>query len=75
MRTTLRLDDDVYRAAKSLATAEGRSVGDVISELVRKALGPPPRRRRRPGAFPTFPVSRTAAPLTPEMVKRALEEP
>jgi hypothetical protein len=74
MRTTLRLYDDIHRAACSLAAQEGKSVGAVVSELVRKALAPPPR-RRAPGPFPRFRVPVRAAPITPEMVKRALEEP
>jgi hypothetical protein len=77
MRTTLRLDDDVYSAARSLARHEGKSVGDIVSELIRKALAPPPppKRRRGQGSFPTFDLPRKAAPITAEMVKQALDEP
>ena len=39
MRTTLDIDDDVLRAAKDLARREKKTVGKVISELVRRALG------------------------------------
>ncbi len=38
MRTTLSLDDDVLQAARDRARREGRSIGDVISELARQAL-------------------------------------
>lgn len=38
MRTTLALADDVLVAAKAIASAQNRSVGDVISELARRAL-------------------------------------
>jgi hypothetical protein len=38
VRTTLNLDDDVLVAAKEQARREGRSVGAVISGLVRDAL-------------------------------------
>jgi hypothetical protein len=38
MRTTLDIDDDVLAAAKSLARHQSRSVGQVISELARRAL-------------------------------------
>jgi hypothetical protein len=41
MRTTLSIDDDVLYAAKSLARREGRSVGEVLSELARTALQMP----------------------------------
>ena len=74
IRTTLHLDNDVYRAARSLATARGRGLGTVISELARKGLqAPSPTGGSRRG-FPTFDVSAHAAPLTPEMVRLALEE-
>jgi hypothetical protein len=38
MRTTLDIDDDVLQAAKELAKAEKKTAGQVISDLVRKAL-------------------------------------
>ena len=38
MRTTIQLDDDILAAARSLAAQSDRSLGQVISELVRKAL-------------------------------------
>jgi hypothetical protein len=40
VRTTLTLADDVYQAAKTLADGSGRSLGEVISELARRALQP-----------------------------------
>jgi len=40
MRTTLTLSDDVYEAVKTLADGSGRSTGEVISELARRALRP-----------------------------------
>ena len=41
MRTTLSIEDDVLYAAKSLARREGRSLGEVISDLARRALQTP----------------------------------
>jgi hypothetical protein len=41
MRTTLSIDDDVLYAVKSLARREGRSLGEVLSELARRALQTP----------------------------------
>lgn len=41
MRTTLSIDDDVLYAARSLARREGRSLGEVISDLAREALQTP----------------------------------
>ena len=74
MRTTLRIDEDVLRAARSLARAEGRTVGEVLSDLARKALQPSPPGRRGRSGLPTFDVPAGTAPLTPEMVREALED-
>lgn len=38
MRTTLDLDEDVLQSAKEIAVYRGSTAGQVISELVRKAL-------------------------------------
>lgn len=38
MRTTLDIDEDVLAAAKELAKAQNSTAGEVISDLVRKAL-------------------------------------
>lgn len=46
MRTTLDIDDDVLQAAKELASAHGKTAGQVVSELVRKGLQAAPARRR-----------------------------
>ena len=73
MRTTLDLDEDLLKAAKSLAQSQGKSLGRVISSLARKGLEPRPGSRRR-GGFPTFSVPPDATPLTPELVGKAEEE-
>jgi negative regulator of replication initiation len=41
MRTTLNLDDDVFFEAKNIASTEQRSIGSVLSDLVRRALNAP----------------------------------
>lgn len=38
MRTTVNLDDDVLIAARERARREGRTLGEVLSTLVRDAL-------------------------------------
>lgn len=40
MRTTVTIDDDVLDAARSLASHQGRSLGEVLSDLARKSLQP-----------------------------------
>jgi hypothetical protein len=74
MRTTLSIDDDVLAAAKELAAAERKSVGEVISTLARKAMRPPssPRHAMRNGV-PLLPVRPGAPRVTSELV-RVLEE-
>jgi hypothetical protein len=64
MRTTLSIDDDVLAAARAIARQTRASVGEVISELARKALhrpAPPSERNgvpllatREPRAFVTL---------------------
>lgn len=71
MRTTLVIEDDVLAAARSLAEAEGKSLGEVISFLTRRGLAPQHEEALDEG-FPVFAVSPEAKPLTPEMVQRAL---
>ena len=42
VRTTLDLDDDVLTAAKELAAMRQKTAGQIVSELLRKALEPAP---------------------------------
>lgn len=74
MRTTLNLDDDVMRAIRALAHERGESMGAVASELIRDALRAPPDISYS-SDFPVFRVGEDAPPITPDMVREALEEP
>ena len=49
VRTTLELDDDLAHVAKQLASRRGMTMGQVVSELVRKALEPKAEPRMRNG--------------------------
>jgi hypothetical protein len=49
MRTTLELDDDLLQVARQLAAQRGMTMGQVISELARKALAPKAAPRVRNG--------------------------
>ncbi len=40
MRTTVTIDDQLYRELKARAGATGRSVGDLIEDAVRDSLRP-----------------------------------
>ncbi len=78
MKTTVELPDDLMRAIKVRAAEEGRSIKDLLSELLRTALGPArpkavPKVRHKP--LPTL-KSKHAAPkgqeMTPERVAEVL---
>jgi hypothetical protein len=73
MRTTLAIDDDVLAAAKALATQQGRTLGDVVSDLARKALqrtGAPSERN----GVPLLPVTNKNALITLEIVNALRDE-
>ncbi len=72
MCTTLTIDEDVLRVVRSLAEAEGKSMGAVISELVRRALRPAPSRIK--DGILMFNVQLDVLPLTDEMVRAALDD-
>lgn len=72
MRTTLNIDDDVMRVVRSLASHQGKPVGQVVSELVRRGLKPAAPSRQE--GFPLFDVPGNAPAITPEMVRDALDD-
>jgi hypothetical protein len=49
MRTTLAIDDDVLMAAKAIAEQRHVSIGQVVSDLARRALHSPPAPATRKG--------------------------
>jgi hypothetical protein len=61
MRTTLDLQDDVLQAAKEIAAVRGLTAGQVVSELLRKALEPARASRVRNGV-PVLPRRTSGAP-------------
>jgi len=72
MRTTLDIDDDVVAAARELAAFEHRSLGSVISALARQGLTPV--RVEADDGLPVIRVPAGTPPITPEMVRRAVDE-
>lgn len=44
MRTTIRIDDELYREVKATAARLGRSVAAVLEDAVRRGLHPPEQR-------------------------------
>ncbi|WP_234776485.1 ribbon-helix-helix domain-containing protein, partial [Mycobacterium tuberculosis] len=41
MRTTIRIDDELYREVKAKAARSGRAVAAVLEDAVRRGLNPP----------------------------------
>jgi len=74
MRTTLTLDDDVYEAAETLARSAGRRLGQVVSELLRRALRTPSPPRRGRARFPTFDVPADAPMIPAGRIQKILDE-
>ena len=73
VRTTLAIDDDVLTAAKAIAQQRHMSVGEVVSELARRALrrpGPPASRN----GIKLLPVSDPQAVVTLETVNSLRDE-
>ena len=70
MRTTLEIDDAVLAAARALSQATGTSLGAAVSELARRGLEP----RLAEDGFPTFAGSGDTAPMTPDLVREALDK-
>jgi len=54
MRTTIRIDDALYRRAKALAARTGRTVSDVIEDAIRRSLQPLPATERDAPGLPTY---------------------
>ena len=51
MRTTLEIDDDLVQVARQLAQQRQTTMGQVISQLVRKAMDPKSAPRVRNGVL------------------------
>jgi hypothetical protein len=68
MRITLRLDDDVLSAAKTLAAQRHETIGEVISRLARQALASPPAPVLTRNGIPLLPKREGGGPVTMETV-------
>jgi hypothetical protein len=73
MRTTLTLDDDIYRMAKALSDQAGISLGKVVSNLSRKGLSGSKKVDDELG-LPGFSISEEAPLFGPEDVARGEDE-
>ena len=73
MRTTLDLDSDLLQAAKEIAVTRGVSAGQVVSELLRKALQPAKSASVRNGV-PLLTRRAGSPPLTMALVNQLRDE-
>lgn len=74
MRTTLSIDDDVMAAARAMAVAQGKSVGEIISALSRAALKPAESGSTRRNGILLMPGRHQVEPVTLEVVNRLRDE-
>jgi hypothetical protein len=75
MRTTVTLDDEAYETAVTLAKTSGKRLGQVISDLIRRAVQKPQAHSRKGGKrFPTFEVPAGAPMISLKAIRRAWEE-
>ncbi len=74
MRTTLAIDDDVLAAAKGMAVRQRKSVGQVISALVRQALRPAQAQGQTRNGVPLLLSRAETAPVTMELVNQLRDE-
>ena len=69
MRTTLAIDDDVLAAVKERARREGKTAGEVLSDLARRQLTQTPQQAGRTrNGLPVLPSRGT--PVTNELIDR-----
>lgn len=73
MRTTLTIADEVLAAARAIARERNQAIGEVISDLARRALHPPVAQGSRDGV-PLLPVSRPDALVTLDIVNALRDE-
>jgi len=74
MRTTLTIDEDVLAAAKGLAMAQHKSIGNILSSLARQALRTNVSTSEMRNGVPLL-MSRTGMKVvTPELVSQLRDE-
>ena len=73
MRTTLALDDDVLVAAKSIADRDRKTIGEVVSDLMRMALQRPTPLHDRNG-ITLLGIGNPGAVVTLDIVNRLRDE-
>jgi hypothetical protein len=63
MRTTLVIDDALFRELKKRAAEENRTLSDVTQEALRRGLRRVPTRRKTRAKLPSFAMGKPAVDL------------
>lgn len=71
MRTTVIIDDALFRAAKRRAAAADVTLSDVVNDAIRRLVSEP-RRARKPLRLPTYGDARKRRRVTPKEIAEAL---
>ena len=74
MRTTLDIDADLLQAAKELAALHKKTVGQMVSELIRKGLERPAPTTRIRNGIPLLTPRPGMPPITMAMVNALRDE-
>lgn len=74
MRTTLTIDDDVLMTVKEIATRQQKSLGEVMSGLVRQALPPVRPVAGERNGISLLAVRPESPPVTLELVNQLRDE-
>lgn len=73
MRTTINIDEDVFEAAKAIASQQNKPLGKVISNLARRSLANSRQRVTRNG-IPLQPNHFGASVVTLEVINTLRDE-
>jgi hypothetical protein len=73
MRTTLSLDDDIFREAKSYAESRDIPIGKAVSELVRRGLRAPLQTKVVNG-FHVVELPPDSPQVSPEHIRKLQDE-
>ena len=74
MRTTLDIDDHVLAVAREMGSALNISLGAALSELARRGISRGEQTTFGTSGIPVFTVSEGSAPITYDMISKALGE-
>ena len=74
VRTTLSIDDDVLAAARHLAERQQRTIGEVVTDLMRQSLQPPARKRATRNGVPLLPSGRSGKAVSADLVNALRDE-